>query len=171
MMIVPFSLDVASATDIGAAKSVVLSQASSTGDVPGLFIRSGDGEGIYIDKKGSSELQKPRTPSFEDLCVRELQTMGAHLSSVAVARTACNWAARIQRYAGPGLLKAANVAIGADGEPVFEWWRGSKKLTLYVGKDAAEFVKVWGPSVDTEMEDGTISSGLAFAPLWQWLTT
>jgi len=30
----------------------------------------------------------------------------------------------------------------AGGDVVFEWWRGKKKLTVYIGDEIAEYVKV-----------------------------
>jgi hypothetical protein len=41
-----------------------------------------------------------------------------------------------------------NVTASADGEVVFEWWRGAKKLTVYIGDGTAEYVQVWGADAD-----------------------
>jgi hypothetical protein len=54
-----------------------------------------------------------------------------------------------------------------EGEPVFEWWSGEKKLTIYFQEHSAEYVKVWGSNVHSEMEDGDLGD---FLPLLQWLT-
>ncbi len=42
----------------------------------------------------------------------------------------------------------------AEGEVVFEWWHGNKKLTVYIGDDSAEYVQVWGTDRHSEMSDG-----------------
>lgn len=59
------------------------------------------------------------------------------------------------------------------GEYVFEWWGPYKqrKLTLYVRTDGtADFVKVWGPDVDTEMESGEVNKNTSTADLFSWLS-
>jgi len=62
-----------------------------------------------------------------------------------------------------------NVTSGADGEVVFEWWHGSRKLTIYVSPETVEYVQVWGPDVNTQMEDGEAESFSACQALWSWL--
>ncbi len=47
-----------------------------------------------------------------------------------------------------------NLTTSPEGRIVFEWWRGSKKLTLYVNERGFDFIKVVGPDMDTEMEVG-----------------
>jgi len=63
-----------------------------------------------------------------------------------------------------------NVTLSLEGEIVLEWWNGEKKLTIYVSRDAADFVKVWGPDIDSQMEDGEISGPSGWVSLWEWLT-
>jgi hypothetical protein len=53
------------------------------------------------------------------------------------------------------------------GRPVLEWWDGYRKLTVYIEK--ANFIKVWGPSIDTEMEDGEITTPQDVWGLYRWL--
>lgn len=62
-----------------------------------------------------------------------------------------------------------HVSANEDGNVVFEWWNGEKKLTVYVRAACVTFIKVWGVNIDTEMEDGRITSS-GFAPLWTWLS-
>lgn len=62
--------------------------------------------------------------------------------------------------------------LDEDGRLVMEWWRGLKKLTLYLA--AAEkpiFVRVWGDDIDTEMDDGTLAAVDDFAKLWVFLNS
>lgn len=61
-----------------------------------------------------------------------------------------------------------HVTASPDGEPVFEWWCGEKKLTIYFQDRSAAYVKVWGANVHSEMEDGELGD---FFPLLTWLTT
>ena len=63
-----------------------------------------------------------------------------------------------------------NVTASADGEVVFEWWSGGKKLTVYVGDGSAEYVQVWGADVDQEMAEGNAESRDARRQLWRRLT-
>lgn len=50
-----------------------------------------------------------------------------------------------------------NVTASPHGEVVLEWWNNEKKLTIYVNEKLSEYVKVWGPDIDEEMEDGVLS--------------
>src|SRR5947209_4094563 len=47
-----------------------------------------------------------------------------------------------------------NVTASADGEVVFEWWYGQKKLTVYVSDESVDYVQVWGTNIDSEMAEG-----------------
>lgn len=61
-----------------------------------------------------------------------------------------------------------HITSSEDGQVVFEWWRGSHKLILYVAADGCEYVKVWGPNINTQMKDGVLV-GDQFQGLWRWL--
>ena len=58
----------------------------------------------------------------------------------------------------------------SDDEIVLEWWKGEKKLAIYASPGAIEYVKVWGPDIFSEMEDGNIENAQDFQSLWRWLT-
>lgn len=62
-----------------------------------------------------------------------------------------------------------NVTASAEGEVVFEWRHGIKKLTIYIDNQNAEYVKDWGADINTEMEDGYANSPRIRRTLWQWL--
>lgn len=62
-----------------------------------------------------------------------------------------------------------NVTAGAFGEVVLEWWSGSRKLTVYLEDGAAEYVKVWGPNITSEMSEGNAKPARARRTLWRWL--
>lgn len=62
-----------------------------------------------------------------------------------------------------------HVIADAHGNVVLEWWEGRKKLTIYVHPETVEYVKVWGPDIFSDMEDGEVEREDHRA-LWRWLT-
>jgi hypothetical protein len=61
------------------------------------------------------------------------------------------------------------VVADAHRNVVFEWWEGQKKLTVYVTPIGVEYVKVWGPDIFSEMDDGDIKGAEDRRTLWRWL--
>ncbi|WP_133649649.1 hypothetical protein [Paraburkholderia flava] len=61
-----------------------------------------------------------------------------------------------------------HVSASESGEVVFEWWKRDRKLTVYVSAGRAEFLRVGGPNIDVDMEDGELV-GAQFVGLWFWL--
>lgn len=58
---------------------------------------------------------------------------------------------------------------GAWDEPVLEWWSsGPRKLTIHIGPTDITYVKVWGPDIEHEMEEGRMSD-TTIGELWAWL--
>jgi hypothetical protein len=66
---------------------------------------------------------------------------------------------------------APNVTASADGDVVFEWWSGEKKLTVYVSAQEAEYVTVAGPDIFADMGDGDTQTAESRRTLWVWLTS
>ncbi len=64
-----------------------------------------------------------------------------------------------------------NVIADAEGEVVFEWWHGHKKLTVSIGDDSAEYVQVWGTDIHSEMSDSDAEPISMCRSLWLWLTS
>ncbi|MGH7864893.1 MAG: hypothetical protein ACREQB_07885 [Candidatus Binataceae bacterium] len=64
--------------------------------------------------------------------------------------------------------QAPHISASEDGEIVFEWWNGNRKLTIYVGPLELTYIKSWGPHVLNDMEDGVIRDG-GISSLWGWL--
>lgn len=64
--------------------------------------------------------------------------------------------------------KQPNITASEEGDVVFEWWKGTHKLTLYVGPQRLDYVQVWGPDILREMADGELV-GDRFQDLWRWL--
>ena len=56
-----------------------------------------------------------------------------------------------------------------DQEVTLEWWNANKKLTIYFSDAAIDYIRVWGPNIKNEMEDGEIMNPFSFVALWQWL--
>jgi hypothetical protein len=65
---------------------------------------------------------------------------------------------------------APHVVADAHGNVVLEWWEGQKKLTVYIHPETVEYVKVWGPDIFSEMEDGEVEGIEDRRALWNWLT-
>lgn len=65
----------------------------------------------------------------------------------------------------------ANVIADAEGDVVFEWWYGKKKLTVYIGDERADYVKVWGTDIHSEMSDGNAEPISICRSLRLWLTS
>jgi hypothetical protein len=59
----------------------------------------------------------------------------------------------------------------SNGDVVFEWWYGKKKLTIYIEAESAEYVQVWGTDVRSEMSNGDAEPMSACRALWLWLTS
>jgi hypothetical protein len=79
------------------------------------------------------------------------------------------WITQLYRDIRAALWIEPHVIADADGDVVFEWWNGRKKLTVYVSPNAAEYVKVEGPDISSDMEDGTIETPEDRRMLWYWL--
>lgn len=65
---------------------------------------------------------------------------------------------------------APHVVADAHGYVVLEWWKGRKKLTVYVHPGMVEYVKMRGPDIFSDMEDGEIERAEDRRTLWNWLT-
>ena len=63
-----------------------------------------------------------------------------------------------------------NVIADANGAVVFEWWHAKKKLTVYIGKESAEYIEVWGTDIHSEISDGDAEPTSTCRSLWLWLT-
>lgn len=53
---------------------------------------------------------------------------------------------------------------------VLEYWNGDRKLTLYLEDEATEYIKVWGPDIENDMEDGILWRDTTMEELFDWLT-
>ena len=61
------------------------------------------------------------------------------------------------------------ISSDEEGNVSLEWWQGTHKLTLYITPEVVEYLKVWGPHLIDEMEDGDIENTNQVRLLWNWL--
>ena len=64
-----------------------------------------------------------------------------------------------------------NISADESGTYVFEWWRGTKKLSVYADSDGLGFIRVWGVDIFNEMNDGPIDNVEEMRALWAWLNS
>jgi hypothetical protein len=62
-----------------------------------------------------------------------------------------------------------NITVSEDADVVFEWWHDTRKLTVYVSSQGAEYIKVWGSDIFNEMEDGMADDAQTCRTMWAWL--
>lgn len=84
-------------------------------------------------------------------------------------RHARSWAEDLYRDLSAGLWIEPHVSADEDGEVSFEWWKGRKKLTVYVTPTAVEYIKVDKTNSSLEMKDGSIETPKDHLILWNWL--
>ena len=63
-----------------------------------------------------------------------------------------------------------SVTGSPEGEVVFEWRNGIKRLIIYIeDHQDAEYTKVWGTDIQSAMSDGEANSANIRRSLWEWL--
>jgi hypothetical protein len=65
-------------------------------------------------------------------------------------------------------MRKPNVTSSPFGEVVFEWWNKERKLTVYACNEGLNYLKVWGPDMIEEMEDGAFSLTTPYE-VFSWL--
>jgi hypothetical protein len=86
-------------------------------------------------------------------------------------RRARSWAEGFYRDLKAGLWIKPHVSADDGGEVTFEWWKGRKKLSVYVSPTAVEYVKVEKLDSSVRVEDGLIDPPKKRLALWHWLTS
>ncbi len=89
----------------------------------------------------------------------------------ASVRRARSWAEELYRDLSAGLWIEPHVSADDGGEVSFEWWKGRKKLTVYISPKAVEYIKVEKVDSSVKMEDGLIEAPKKRRELWNWLTS
>lgn len=109
------------------------------------------------------------TTEVNDLKTWGTDSYGCPAPSHSTGRRAENWITRLYfQVAFQDWIKP-NVTAGSEGEVVFEWWYGVKKLTIYVSNQGVEYVQVWGTDIYEEMSDGDAEPIDTCIRLWLWL--
>lgn len=62
-----------------------------------------------------------------------------------------------------------HVTANEEGDIVLEWVRGRKRLSVYISSSEAWYIKAWGPSIQYEMSDGTVTTASDRIALWTWI--
>lgn len=62
-----------------------------------------------------------------------------------------------------------HVVADTNGNIVFEWSEEGRTLSIYVSSQAVEYLKVQGPNIFDDMEDGEVGSTKVAKDLWRWL--
>lgn len=87
----------------------------------------------------------------------------------ASVREARSWAEGLYRDVSRQLWIKPRVSADEDGDVSFEWWKGQKKITIYISPEAVDYIKVEKAGPSLEMEDGSIKTSEERLALWNWL--
>jgi hypothetical protein len=79
------------------------------------------------------------------------------------------WSKELHETLGAGLWIEPHISADEEGEVSFEWWKGQKKLTVYVSPREVEYIKVEKVGSSLQMNDGFILSPGECRALWKWL--
>ena len=66
------------------------------------------------------------------------------------------------------LLPCPHVGVDDQGFAVLEWWHGDRKLTVYTNDGIC--LKVWGPNIDSEMEEVDVADPAQVRSAFAWLS-
>src|SRR6266540_3497746 len=105
---------------------------------------------------------------IHNLLIWETDSYGSLAPRYSSIVHAENWIRRLYTQIAFGNWLNPNVTAGPEGEVVFEWWYGAKKLTVYVSSPNVEYIKVWGTDIYTDMEDGDAEPIDTCKELWSW---
>ena len=61
-----------------------------------------------------------------------------------------------------------SVSSDGDGNVTAVWYKNERQLHLQIGEHEAEYFKVWGTNIDTEM-DADFLKPENYLTLWKWL--
>jgi hypothetical protein len=85
---------------------------------------------------------------------------------------AVNWIIELRKIVGLRRYWWSEPLVNiSNSELIFEWWHGGKKITVYFSEANAEFIKVWGANIDSEMEEGIAETNDQIEALWKWLAS
>jgi hypothetical protein len=137
----------------------------------------------YVLHRGSgSDEPKPLYKNFRDLLpetldnIRNLLTWperwdgyDAPKPNPASVEHARSWAEDLYRDVRAELWIKPHVTADEEGDVVFEWWKGRKKLTVYISPETTEYIKVNRLDTGPDMQDGSVQTPQERRVLWNWL--
>lgn len=98
--------------------------------------------------------------------IASLMRGDTRVATQAAAELAAQWLpALCERASKLGGWSAPHISSTEAGEIVFEWWRGSRNLTLYFTDEGAEYLEVWGTDIENEMRSGPLNNW-SFTGAW-----
>jgi len=105
-----------------------------------------------------------------DIYTKDIQVSDGALNTVEDVVDAYRQAECERDEARSKLMNAAPLVSSDENDATtFEWWNGTRKLTIYHQPHKTVYVKVWGSNIFTEMENGVIGSQYEMSALWRWL--
>jgi hypothetical protein len=127
----------------------------------------------YVKRGSGSSLLPPeeeQLASFENLRPN-WDSRGSPPPSQKSVSAARQWLQplRVTSALSASPWRTPHMSVSEMGEVTFEWWHENRKITLYFGEDAPEYVKVWGPHIFDQMESGELLSSESFGNMWAWL--
>lgn len=60
------------------------------------------------------------------------------------------------------------ISSDEDGYITVEWYEEERELHLLIGENEAEYLRVWGTNIDTDMDEGFLNRD-NYLTLWEWL--
>lgn len=92
-------------------------------------------------------------------------------ASVSATNRATSWLKNMYDNLVSKSLKwqMPHINVSPEKEVVFEWWSNGRKLTIYFSDENAVLIKVWGPNIDTEMNEGDAEDLAEAIDAWKWL--
>ena len=89
----------------------------------------------------------------------------------AAIEQAKSWIASMRRDASIGGSSWINPHVSAseDGDVSFEWWKGPKKMTVYVSARDTLLLRVWGLDISSQMSEGKAETIEQRQSAWTWL--
>ncbi|MYA55869.1 hypothetical protein F4X88_06225 [Candidatus Poribacteria bacterium] len=61
-----------------------------------------------------------------------------------------------------------SISSDGDGNVTAAWYKNERQLHLQIGEHEAEYFRVWGTNIDTEMDVDFLKPE-HYLPLWEWL--
>lgn len=62
-----------------------------------------------------------------------------------------------------------HITATPDGDILFEWWRGERKLSVYAAGDEIAYIMTWKEAGEIRQDDGDARGAEAQAHIWSWL--